>query len=157
MAFPYVLSSTAASGQIPFHSIPAAGAIFCADAEAKASPFETGASINPMATQASKISAARSLRGMGLLSGIEFVAPKKMSLRVPFETFHRIHPAMFGQIAVTCMVRKNRRGLAARFPASHYTRRRDGTGRLGKLRTRPSSAGAQACAYGRLVADPGQE
>ena len=48
----------------------------------------------------------KEVRGMGLLSGIEFVAPKKMSLRAPFEAFHRIHPAMFGQIVVMRMFRE---------------------------------------------------
>jgi ornithine--oxo-acid transaminase len=48
----------------------------------------------------------KEVRGMGLLSGIEFAAPKKMSLRVPFEAFHRIHPAMFGQIVVMRMFRE---------------------------------------------------
>jgi ornithine--oxo-acid transaminase len=48
----------------------------------------------------------KEVRGMGLLSGIEFVAPKKMSLRVPFEAFHHIHPAMFGQILVMRMFRE---------------------------------------------------
>ena len=46
------------------------------------------------------------IRGMGLLSGIEFVAPKKLSLRVAYEAFHRIHPAMFGQILVMRMFRE---------------------------------------------------
>jgi len=48
----------------------------------------------------------KEVRGMGLLSGIEFVAPKKLSLRMPFEAFHRIHPAMFGQILVMRMFRE---------------------------------------------------
>jgi ornithine--oxo-acid transaminase len=48
----------------------------------------------------------KEVRGMGLLSGIEFASPKKMSLRVPFEAFHRIHPAMFGQIVVMRMFRE---------------------------------------------------
>ena len=48
----------------------------------------------------------KEVRGMGLLSGIEFTPPKKMSLRVPFEAFHRIHPAMFGQIVVMRMFRE---------------------------------------------------
>ena len=48
----------------------------------------------------------KEVRGMGLLSGIEFVAPKKLSLRVPFEAFYRIHPAMFGQILVMRMFRE---------------------------------------------------
>jgi len=48
----------------------------------------------------------KEVRGMGLLSGIEFVGPKKLSLRMPFEAFHRIHPAMFGQILVMRMFRE---------------------------------------------------
>jgi ornithine--oxo-acid transaminase len=48
----------------------------------------------------------KEVRGMGLFCGIEFTAPKKMSLRVPFEAFHRIHPAMFGQIVVMRMFRE---------------------------------------------------
>jgi ornithine--oxo-acid transaminase len=48
----------------------------------------------------------KEVRGMGLLSGIEFTAPKKLSLRAPFEAFRRIHPAMFGQIVVMRMFRE---------------------------------------------------
>jgi len=40
------------------------------------------------------------IRGIGLLNGIAFTAPRKLSLRVPFDTFARIHPAMFGQLVV---------------------------------------------------------
>lgn len=42
----------------------------------------------------------KDIRGIGQFSGIEFGAPRQLSLRVPFETFNRIHPAMFGQILV---------------------------------------------------------
>lgn len=42
----------------------------------------------------------REVRGAGLLSGIEFQAPKQMRLRVPFEAFRHIHQSMFGQIVV---------------------------------------------------------
>ena len=48
----------------------------------------------------------KEVRGLGLLCGIEFKAPKKWSLRVAFEAFHRIHPAMFGQILVMRMFRE---------------------------------------------------
>ena len=48
----------------------------------------------------------KEVRGMGLLCGIEFVAPKKLTLRALFETFQRIHPAMFGQIIVMRMFRE---------------------------------------------------
>jgi ornithine--oxo-acid transaminase len=40
------------------------------------------------------------IRGAGLLNGIEFVAPRKLTLRVAFEAFMKIHPAMFGQVLV---------------------------------------------------------
>src|ERR1035437_5772719 len=46
------------------------------------------------------------VRGMGLLSGIEFVPPKKLAFRVLYEAFYRIHPAMFGQIVVMRMFRE---------------------------------------------------
>ena len=48
----------------------------------------------------------KEVRGMGLLSGIEFTAPRKLSLRAPFEAFQRIHPAMFGQVLVMRMFRE---------------------------------------------------
>ena len=43
--------------------------------------------------------------GAGLLCGIEFRAPKKLALRIPFETFQRIHPGMFGQVLVMRLFR----------------------------------------------------
>jgi ornithine--oxo-acid transaminase len=46
------------------------------------------------------------VRGMGLLSGIEFVPPKKLAFRVLYGAFHKIHPAMFGQIVVMRMFRE---------------------------------------------------
>jgi ornithine--oxo-acid transaminase len=48
----------------------------------------------------------KEVRGLGLLSGIEFRAPQKLALRALYETFHRIHPAMFGQVMVMRMFRK---------------------------------------------------
>jgi ornithine--oxo-acid transaminase len=48
----------------------------------------------------------REVRGMGLLSGIEFVRPKKLSVRALYEAFNNIHPAMFGQIVVMRMFRE---------------------------------------------------
>ena len=39
-------------------------------------------------------------RGLGLLSGIEFRPPAKLSLRLSFQAFRAIHPAMFGQMLV---------------------------------------------------------
>ena len=46
------------------------------------------------------------VRGMGLLSGIEFIPPKKLTFRVLYQAFHKIHPAMFGQILVMRMFRE---------------------------------------------------
>ena len=40
------------------------------------------------------------VRGLGMLSGIEFTTPRSLPLRLAFESFRRIHPAMFGQILV---------------------------------------------------------
>jgi ornithine--oxo-acid transaminase len=45
------------------------------------------------------------IRGKGLLLGIEFTAPRRLTLRVPFEAFAKVHPAMFGQILVMRLFR----------------------------------------------------
>jgi ornithine--oxo-acid transaminase len=45
------------------------------------------------------------VRGEGLLNGIEFTAPQSLRLRVAYEAFRRIHPAMFGQILVMRLFR----------------------------------------------------
>jgi ornithine--oxo-acid transaminase len=45
------------------------------------------------------------IRGIGLLNGVAFTAPRKLSLRVPFEAFSNIHPAMFGQLVVMRLFR----------------------------------------------------
>jgi ornithine--oxo-acid transaminase len=50
----------------------------------------------------------KEVRGMGLLSGIEFSPPKKLAVRALYEAFHRVHPAMFGQIMVVRMFREKR-------------------------------------------------
>ena len=47
----------------------------------------------------------KGVRGMGLLLGIEFDVPRRLGLRVPFEAFSKIHPAMFGQILVMRLFR----------------------------------------------------
>ena len=47
----------------------------------------------------------KEVRGKGMLSGIEFTAPQRLALRVPFEAFAKIHPAMFGQILVMRLFR----------------------------------------------------
>jgi ornithine--oxo-acid transaminase len=45
------------------------------------------------------------IRGLGLLNAIEFKAPRSIKFRIPFETFSKIHPAIFGQIVVMRMFR----------------------------------------------------
>jgi ornithine--oxo-acid transaminase len=47
----------------------------------------------------------RDVRGLGMLSGIEFAAPRALRLRIAFESFRRIHPAMFGQVLVMRLFR----------------------------------------------------
>jgi ornithine--oxo-acid transaminase len=47
----------------------------------------------------------KEVRGLGMLSGIEFKSPSKLILQIPFESFRAIHPAMFGQIVVMRMFR----------------------------------------------------
>jgi ornithine--oxo-acid transaminase len=45
-------------------------------------------------------------RGLGLLSGIEFRSPAGLGLRLSFQAFRAIHPAMFGQMLVMRLFRK---------------------------------------------------
>lgn len=56
----------------------------------------------------SKYEMVKDIRGAGMLNGIEFGAPAKMSLKIPFETFQHIHPALFGQMVVMRMFRQGR-------------------------------------------------
>ena len=46
--------------------------------------------------------------GLGLLSGIEFQAPSRMTLRLSFEAFRAIHPGMLGQMLVMRLFRNHR-------------------------------------------------
>jgi ornithine--oxo-acid transaminase len=48
----------------------------------------------------------KEVRGMGLMSGIEFVAPRQLRLRIAFEAFKRIHQGMFGQMIVMRLFRE---------------------------------------------------
>ena len=48
----------------------------------------------------------KEVRGLGLLSGIEFQPPSQLSLRLPFEAFRSINAAMFGQMLVMRLFRK---------------------------------------------------
>jgi len=48
------------------------------------------------------------VRGMGLMNGIVFEAPRQMSLRLSFEAFKAIHPGMFGQMLVRRLFHEHR-------------------------------------------------
>ena len=50
----------------------------------------------------------REVRGMGMLSGIEFQPPKQVRPRLAFEAFQRIHAGMFGQVLVMRLFRDHR-------------------------------------------------
>lgn len=47
----------------------------------------------------------KEVRGVGLLMGIEFQAPKQLRLRLPYEAFGAVHAGMFGQIVVMRLFR----------------------------------------------------
>jgi ornithine--oxo-acid transaminase len=47
-------------------------------------------------------------RGLGLLSGVAFRAPTKLSLKLSFQAFRAIHPAMFGQMLVMRLFRQEK-------------------------------------------------
>ncbi len=47
----------------------------------------------------------KEVRGLGLLMGIEFQAPRQLRLRIPYQAFSAVHPAMFGQILVMRLFR----------------------------------------------------
>jgi len=47
----------------------------------------------------------KEVRGLGLLCGIEFKAPRQLRTRIPFEAFQKIHPGMLGQILVMRLFR----------------------------------------------------
>ncbi len=47
------------------------------------------------------------VRGMGFFTGIAFRAPRSLALRLSFHAFHRIHPALFGQMLVMRLYREH--------------------------------------------------
>ena len=61
---------------------------------------------------------AAEVRGLGLLNGIEFRAPKGMALRLSFEAFRRVHPAMFGQVMVMRLFRDY--GILSQICGNHF-------------------------------------
>jgi ornithine--oxo-acid transaminase len=53
----------------------------------------------------SKYEMVAEVRGLGLLSALEFEPPGSLLLRAPFEAFNLIHPGMFGQVVVMRLFR----------------------------------------------------
>lgn len=60
----------------------------------------------------------KEVRGAGLLNGIEFQAPEKLRLRVPFEAFRKIHAGMFGQVVVMRLFRD--KGFLTQMCGNHF-------------------------------------
>jgi ornithine--oxo-acid transaminase len=60
----------------------------------------------------------KQVRGAGMLSGIEFTAPTRLRLRIPFATFQRIHPGMFGQVLVMRLFRDH--GILTQICGNHF-------------------------------------
>jgi len=50
----------------------------------------------------------KDVRGLGMLNGIEFQAPSRLTLRISLEAFRAIHPGMFGQMLVMRLFREER-------------------------------------------------
>lgn len=47
------------------------------------------------------------IRGMGFFTGIVFEAPRSLAMRLSFQAFQRVHPALFGQMLVMRMFREH--------------------------------------------------
>jgi ornithine--oxo-acid transaminase len=60
----------------------------------------------------------KEVRGEGLLCGIEFAPPRQLRLRAAFEAFHRIHPAMFGQVLIMRLFRD--KGILTQICGNHF-------------------------------------
>lgn len=58
-----------------------------------------------LAERLSRYDMIKDIRGLGMMSGIEFRAPRKLKLKILFEAFAKIHPAMFGQVLVMRLFR----------------------------------------------------
>jgi len=61
----------------------------------------------------------KAVRGEGLLCGIEFRAPHQLRLRIAYEAFMKIHPAMFGQIMVMRLFRDH--GILTQICGNNFT------------------------------------
>src|ERR1051326_874191 len=78
-----------------------------------------GAELRQMLTKAlAGYDMVKEVRGAGMLSGIEFQAPRRLRLRVAFAGFERIHPAMFGQVLVMRLFRE--KGILTQICGNHF-------------------------------------
>jgi ornithine--oxo-acid transaminase len=50
----------------------------------------------------------KDVRGLGLLCGIEFQAPKQLAMRASYAAFKAVHPGMFGQMVIMRLFRRFR-------------------------------------------------
>ena len=66
----------------------------------------------------SRFEMVKEVRGAGLLCGIEFTAPRGLGMRVSFEAFRKIHPAMFGQCVVMRLFRE--RGILTQICGNNF-------------------------------------
>ena len=66
----------------------------------------------------SEFEMVQEIRGEGLFSGIVFRPPQKFSLRLGYEAFRKIHPAMFGQVLVMRLFRDH--GILAQICGNNF-------------------------------------
>ena len=67
---------------------------------------ESGARLRDrLKTRLSQYQMIKDIRGLGMMSAVEFQPPRQFRFRILFETFSRIHPAMFGQVLVMRLFR----------------------------------------------------
>jgi ornithine--oxo-acid transaminase len=63
-------------------------------------------------------SMVKDVRGLGMLSGIEFQPPRELRLKLCYAAFGRVHPAMFGQVLVMRLFRD--RGIYSQICGNNF-------------------------------------
>jgi ornithine--oxo-acid transaminase len=71
-----------------------------------------------LTTRLSPYQMIKDIRGLGMMSAVEFQPPKKFRFRILFETFSRIHQAMFGQVLVMRLFRD--RGIYSQICGNNF-------------------------------------
>jgi ornithine--oxo-acid transaminase len=59
-----------------------------------------------------------SIRGLGLMNGLEFKAPKTLKLKVLYESFNKVHAGLFGQMVVMKLFREG--GILTQMCGNHF-------------------------------------